>query len=107
MADGFSEFVMLLISSAGLSGSVLGIVFSAVLKKAHSDAAKKREERLLLEIQRLEGEELMSNLLFALVRFSRGLCDESELEEAEKDYLRYIQNSRAVKNRILGSYTAK
>lgn len=107
MADSVSEFVALLISSAGLSGTLLGIVFTFLLKRAHSEAEKKREERLLLEIQRLEGEELMSNLLFALVRFARGLCDECDLEEAEQQYSRYIQNSRTVKNRILGSYTAK
>ena len=107
MLETASEFFALLISSAGLSGTVIAIIFSYLLRKAKLEAQKKREERLQLEIQRLEGEEKLSQLLFTLVRYSRGICGECELDEAEKDYAEYIESSRKLKNRILGSYTAK
>lgn len=107
LIDSLGEFAALLLSSAGLSGSVFAVIFSFLLKRAKSDAETKREERMQLEIQRLDGEEKLSSLLFALLRYSRGMCGDSELEEAEKAYAEYIEAGRKLKNRIIGTYTSK
>ena len=56
---------------------------------------------------RLEGEEKLSALLFALIRHSRFGGNEGELAAAEEAYREYLESNRRLKNEIIGSYTAK
>jgi len=80
-------------------------VISLAVKKAKKDADIKREERLRLEILRLEGEERMTKLLFALLSHTRGQANERELDEAERAYSEYLENSQKLKNEIIGNIT--
>lgn len=100
-----SEALPLILSSATLSGSVFACIVTAAVKKAKRDAEKKREERLRLEILRLEGEEKLSELLFSLLRTYRGNGSADELENAINDYTAYLEKSRKLKNEIIGIYT--
>lgn len=58
-----------------------------------------------LEILRLEGEEKLSALIFALIRYARTGNGERELELAENAYYEYLEAAKSLKNRIIGSYT--
>lgn len=100
-----SEALPIILSSATISGSVFACVLTVAIKKAKRDAEQKRKERLRLEILRLEGEEKLSNLLFALLRTYRGNSSIGELESAINDYTAYLENSRKLKNEIIGIYT--
>lgn len=102
-----SELIPLIISSAGISGTVFAAIFGFLLKRAKGDAERKRHERLQLEIMRLDGEEKLSALLFALIRHSRFGGNECELAAAEEAYREYLESNRRLKNEIIGSYTAK
>lgn len=99
------ELLPLILSSAGVTGSVFAAIMTAVFKKVRSDAEQRRAERLRLEIMRLEGEERLSALLFAMLRRSRGMGTDSELAEAERAYNEYLKKSRMLKNEIIGEYT--
>lgn len=105
--EAVSEIIPLIVSSAGISGTVFAAIFGFLLKRAKSDAEKKQHERLQLEVMRLEGEEKLSALLFALIRHSRFGGNESELAAAEEAYREYLESNRRLKNEIIGSYTAK
>ena len=80
--EAVSEIIPLIVSSAGISGTVFAAIFGFLLKRAKSDAEKKQHERLQLEVMRLEGEEKLSALLFALIRHSRFGGNEGELAAA-------------------------
>ncbi len=97
------EIITVIFSSAGLTGSVFAAIMVSAMKKAKKDAEKKREERLRLEILRLEGEERLSALLFAIIRYSKGSCGIHELDDAEKAYNEYLEKSNKVKNEIIGN----
>lgn len=99
------EIITAILSSAGLTGSIFAAIFTVAIKKAKKDAECKREERLRLEILRLEGEERLSTLLFAILRDLRGSGSERELQEAEKSYIEYLEKSRKLKNEIIGMNT--
>lgn len=99
------EIVTAVLSSAGLTGSLFAAIISIAIKRAKKDAERKREERLTLEILRLEGEEKQSELLFAILRDLRGLGTEKELEDAEESYRAYLEKSRELKNKIIGANT--
>lgn len=102
----FDELVTAVLSSAGLTGSLFSVITAAAVKKAKNDADKKREERLRLEILRLEGEEKLSTLIFAIIRNLRCSGSETELQEAEKAYSEYLEKSNQLKNEIIGSHTS-
>ncbi|MBR4278769.1 MAG: hypothetical protein IKT34_01210 [Clostridia bacterium] len=99
----FDEVLPIILSSAGLSGSIIAAIVTASIKKAREDAERKRRERLRLEILRLEGEEKLSKALFALMRYSRGIGSEEELDEAERAYSEYLEKSSKAKNEIIGA----
>ncbi len=101
----FGEMLTVILSSAGLTGSLFAAIIRIAIKKAKDDAERKREERLRLEILRLEGEEKLSSLIFALLRHSRGSGSEKELDDAEKAYLEHLENSNRLKNEIIGLHT--
>lgn len=100
------EVLPIVFSSVGLTGSLFAVIITVAVKKAKRDAEQKRAERLRLEILRLEGEEKMSALLFAMLRHSRGSENERELEDAEEAYIEHLENSSKLKNEIIGLYTA-
>lgn len=99
----FDEVITVVLSSAGLTGSVVAAVITAAVKKARADAERKRQERLRLEVLRLEGEERLSQVLFALMRYVRGDGSEQELDEAEYAYSEYLEKGRKAKNEIIGA----
>ena len=51
--EAVSEIIPLIVSSAGISGTVFAAIFGFLLKRAKSDAEKKQHERLQLEVMRL------------------------------------------------------
>lgn len=99
------ELLTVVLSSAGLTGSIFAAIVTAAIKKAKEDAERKREERLRLEILRLEGEEKLSALIFAMIRYSKGNGSAKELDEAEKTYTEHLEKSSAMKNEIIGVNT--
>ncbi len=99
------EILTLILPSAGLTSGIFAIVLTAALKRAKRDADHKREERLRLEILRLEGEERVRELLLAMLRYVRGIGNEIELDIAEKAYLEYLESCIALKNEIIGTHT--
>jgi hypothetical protein len=102
----FGEMLTFMLSSAGLTGGLVAAVTKIALKKAKEDAEIKRKERLKLEILRLEGEEKMSALLFAMLRYARGGGCKKELDEAENAYIEHLENSKRLKNEIIGIHTS-
>lgn len=101
------ELAAVVLSSAGVIGTVTAGVLSAVLKQTKSVAEKRREERIRLELQRLEGEEKLSQLILLLIKFSKGLCEMEELDNAEKNYIAYLEKARKSKNEILSEHIVK
>ncbi|MBO4452446.1 MAG: hypothetical protein J5793_00770, partial [Clostridia bacterium] len=55
-----SEVFALILSSAGVAGTAAALVFGYIMKRAKQNAEKRRDERLKLDILRLEGEEKLS-----------------------------------------------
>lgn len=49
----------------------------------------------------MEGEERMAALVLTLARFSRGKCDEDELETAEKEYAEYTKKANELRRQII------
>lgn len=100
------QIITAVLSSAGLTGSIFAAIVTAAIRHAGKNAENKRNERMKLEILRLEGEEKLSALLFALIRYSKGLGSENELENAEKTYMEYLESSNKLKNEIIGNHTS-
>ncbi|HAN21978.1 MAG: hypothetical protein A2Y15_05620 [Clostridiales bacterium GWF2_36_10] len=101
------ELLIVSLSSAGILGTVIASLLSIVLKQTKALAEKRRKERILLELQRLEGEEKLSQLILLLIKFSKGLCEMDELDNAEKCYVLYLDKNREQKNEILTEYIIK
>ena len=101
-----SELLPIILSSAGITGSLFTAITVFAIKKAKKDAEQKREERLKLEILRLEGEEKLSSLIFALLRAYNGKGDEQELNETIHAYTQHLEKSRNLKNLIITNHTS-
>ena len=101
------ELLIVGFSSAGLLGMMIAALLSVVLKKTKAVAEKRRRERILLELQRLEGEEKLSRLILLLLKFSKGLCEMDELDEAEKGYIVYLEKNSERKNEMLSEYIVR
>ncbi len=101
-----AELLPIILSSAGVTGSLFAAITVYAIKKAKKDAEQKREERLKLEILRLEGDEKLSSLIFALIRTLNGNGDSHELDEAIRAYTEHINKSNALKNLIITNHTA-
>ncbi len=104
--DLLNEIFPVVLSSVGLTGSVFAVIIGTAIRKAKTDADRKRNERLRIEILRLEGEEKMSALIFAMLRHERGTGSEKELTDAEEAYLDYLESSHRLKNEIIGMHTS-
>lgn len=100
-----SELLIVSLSSAGIFGTLIASLLGIVLKQTKTVAEKRRQERVLLEIQRLEGEEKLSQLILSLLKFSKGLCEMDELDHAEKNYMQYLEKNKERKNEILIEHT--
>lgn len=101
-----AELLPIIISSAGVTGSLFAAITVYAIKKVKKDADTKREERLKLEILRLEGEEKLSALIFALIRTLNGNGDSHELDETLHAYTEHINRSNALKNQIITNHTS-
>lgn len=99
------ELLAVFLSSTGVAGAALSAVLAAMLRRARKDAEKKREERISIELQRLEGEERLSEVVLALVH----VCgkDDPQLKDALRSYSKYLEQRRTLRNEILSSYTVK
>ena len=102
-----AELLPIILSSAGVTGSLFAAITIYAIKKAKKDADLKREERLKLEILRLEGEEKLSSLIFAMIRSINGSGSEKELDETIHAYTLHIEKSRALKNLIITNHTSQ
>ena len=99
------ELLPIILSSASISGGIFATIITFAIKNAKRDAENKQKERFRLEIMRMEGEEKLSALLFALIRHSRGSGSQKELDDAEKAYTEYLENLNRLKNEIIGEHT--
>ncbi len=102
-----AELLPVILTSAGVTGGVFSAFLTLALNKAKRDAEKKREERLKLELLRLEGEERLSKLMFALLHHSRSRESSQELLDAERAYTEYLEKSQHLKNEIISEYTSR
>ena len=100
-----SELLPVILASAGITGGVFSTLITLAFNKVRRDAEKKREERLKLELLRLEGEERLSRLMFALLR-SRPIEHDPELKEAERAYTEYLEKSNLLKYELISEYTS-
>ena len=101
------EFIGLALSSAGLAGSLISVIIAFIFRRAGTNAARQREERLKLDMLRLEGEEKLSELIYSLIRFTKGSGSLPELDAAEKKHREYLESARRMKNEIISYYTMK
>lgn len=99
------ELIAVFLSSAGVLGAGLTGVLRVMLRRAKQDAEKQRAERISVELQRMEGEERLSEVVLALVRASRE--DSPELREATRAYGDYLEKRRRLRDEILSRYTVK
>ena len=99
-----AELLPIILSSAGATGSLFAAITVYAIKKAKKDADIKRQERLQLEILRLEGDEKLSALIFALIRSINGNGDEKELNDTIHAYTEHINKSNALKNLIITTH---
>lgn len=98
------ELLAVFLSSTGLFGLGFSAVLAYLLRRAKSDAEQKHAERIKLELQRLEGEELLSAVVLALA--NRVGTDEA-LEQALHAYAEHLQNTRRSRDEMLSRYTVK
>lgn len=82
-----AEAIAVVLASSGIIGAVFASLIRKAMKKASDDAERRRKEYTETEMTRFERDRATSELLIALVRFSRKLCSESELEIAESNYV--------------------
>lgn len=99
------ELLALFLSSTGVLGAAVSAVLAGMLRRAKKDAEAKRAERIALELQRLEGEERLSEVVLALAH----VCGSHDpmLENALRAYSRYLEESRAFRNGIISSHAVK
>lgn len=81
------EAIAVVLSSSGVIGAVFAMMIRKAMKNAADDAERRRKEYIEAETVRFERDRAASELLIALVRYSRKLCSESELEIAESNYV--------------------
>lgn len=101
------ELLIVSLSSAGILGTIITSLLGVILKQTKAVAERRRKERVFLELQRLEGEEKLSQLILLLIKFSKGLCEMDELDNAEKSYIIYLDKNKEQKNEILTEHIIK
>ena len=98
------ELLAVFFSSAGVLGTAVSAVLAHMLRRAKKDADQKRKERIALELYRLEGEELLSALVLALVR--AGDAQDPSLETAAKAYEQHWEKRKHFCNEFITKHTA-
>lgn len=96
------------LSSTGVLGLGVSAVLAYLLRRAKKDAEQKHAERIKLELQRLEGEELLSAVVSALAK--RALAERGEdekLSQALQAYGDYLKRTRRSRDEMLSRYTVK
>lgn len=96
------------LSSTGVLGIGVSSVLAYLLRRAKKDAEQKHAERIKLELQRLEGEELLSAVVSALAK--RALAEQGEdekLNQALQAYGDYLKRTRRSRDEMLSRYTVK
>lgn len=101
MFESLAEALMAFLSAGGFVSVFVCSLLKRALNKAREDAERRKTERNKQELLRLEGEEKIASLVLILARYSRGKCEEEELEKAENDYLAYTEKAKAEKRRII------
>ncbi len=103
MTADFYELLAVFCSSAGILGTAVSAVLVWMLGRAKKDAEQKRKERISMELYRIEGEELLSVLVLALVRS----CGEGDpaTEAAAKAYEEHLEKRKHFRNQLLSSHT--
>ncbi len=92
---------MTFLSAGGFVSVFVCSFLKRALDKARNDAERRKQERNKQELLRLEGEERIASLVLTLARYTRGKCDENELEKAEKEYTCYMEKASELKRRII------
>lgn len=100
------ELLTVFLTSTGLLGGTVSAVLAVMLRRARKDAEKKRAERIAMELQRQEGEERLSCVVLALVRLCGDIHD-PELAQAIREYNRYLNARRTLRDEIVSGYTVK
>lgn len=97
------------LSSTGVLGIGVSAVLAYLLRRAKKDAEEKHAERIKLELQRLEGEELLSAVVSALAK--RALAEQAgedeKLTRALQAYGEYLTRTRRSRDEMLSRYTVK
>ncbi len=101
MFESLAEALMAFLSAGGFVSVFVCSLLKRALNKAREDAERRKTERNKQELLRLEGEEKIASLVLILARYTRGKCEEEELEKAEEDYLAYTEKAKAEKRRII------
>lgn len=101
MFESLAEALMAFLSAGGFVSVFVCSLLKKALNKAREDAERRKTERNKQELLRLEGEEKIASLVLILARYTRGKCEEEELEKAEEDYLAYTEKAKAEKRRII------
>ena len=101
MFESLAEALMAFLSAGGFVSVFVCSFLKRALNKAREDAERRKAERNKQELLRLEGEEKIASLVLILARYTRGKCEENELEKEEEDYLAYTEKAKAEKRRII------
>ena len=99
------ELLAVFLTSTGVLGVAVSAVLAYMLRSAKKDAEAKRAERIAMELQRLEGEERLSEVVLALAHICT--AKDTAVENALRAYGKYLEQSRAFRNGIISSHTVK
>lgn len=98
------ELLAVVLSSTGVLGLGVSGVLAYLLRRAKQDAEQKHAERIKLELQRLEGEELLSAIVLLLAKKAG---EDEKLEQALRAYAEYLTRTRRSRDEMLSRYTVK
>lgn len=98
------ELLAVILSSTGVLGLGLSAVLAYLLRRAKNDAEQKHAERIKLELQRLEGEELLSAIVLLLAKKAG---EDEKLEQALHAYADHLTRTRHSRDEMLSRYTVK
>ena len=98
------ELLAVILSSTGVLGLGLSAVLAYLLRRAKQDAEQKHAERIKLELQRLEGEELLSAVVMVLAKRAG---EDEKLRQALQAYGDYLKRTRRSRDEMLSRYTVK
>lgn len=99
--DSVYELIAVFLSSTGVLGVGLSGVLAYLLRRAKKDAEQKHAERIQLELQRLEGEELLSAVVLVLANKAG---EDEKLEQALRAYAEYLTRTRRSRDEMLSRY---